>query len=311
MNISYKDFLSKGLVVTLLTFIPTHSFSAPVTLSKYFSAHYNGEFFNSIGEFDGKEDANGAKTEKIIGYYNKNGEMGVYRPEYKAGLAASITHGYSIEHPDVSGGFRIEGEVLYSQINVKDDGYVEKDDKDNEKREMTNQVELLRDDDTSGQTQFSRSLQNPWITDTADPRANRNDPNGRNRAAFKMKNEGFNNVAGMLNVYYDWPLQGNSKVAPYVGIGGGVTRIEHLKVAEYAFAYQGKVGVNYTIAPNAKFFVGYRFFNRFGDKFNKVKPLYKIPAGTGANAGRMESTTATIKNKFAVAGVEAGLVLHF
>ncbi|XGA08822.1 MAG: P44/Msp2 family outer membrane protein [Wolbachia endosymbiont of Xenopsylla cheopis] len=301
MNISYKDFLSKGLVVTLLTFIPTHSFSAPVTLSKYFSAHYNGEFFNSIGEFDGKEDANGAKTEKIIGYYNKNGEMGVYRPEYKAGLAASITHGYSIEHPDVSGGFRIEGEVLYSQINVKDDGYVEKDDKDNKKREMAKQVELIRD----GATSNGAGANLGWASDID------NSNNNVYRAAFKMKNEGFNNVAGMLNIYYDWPLQGNSKVAPYVGIGGGVTRIEHLKVAEYAFAYQGKVGVNYTIAPNAKFFVGYRFFNRFGDKFNKVKPLYKIPAGTGTNAGRMESTTATIKNKFAVAGVEAGLVLHF
>lgn len=304
MNISYKDLLSKGLVATLLTFIPTYSFSAPVTLSKYFSAHYHGEFFNSIGEFGGNEDAAGAKTEKIIGYYNKNGEIGVYRPEYKPGLAASITHGYSIEHPDVPGGFRVEGEVLYSQVNIKDDGYVEKDDKDNEKREMTNQVELLRDDDTSGQT-TSRYPNHFWITNLPNP------PYLRNRAAFKIKNEGFNNVAAMANIYYDWPLQDNSKIAPYVGIGGGVTRIEHLKVAEYAFAYQGKVGVNYTIAPNAKFFVGYRFFNRFGDKFNKVKPLYQIPAGVGQYAGRMESTTATIKNKFAVAGVEAGLILHF
>lgn len=304
MNISYKDFLSKGLMVTLLTFIPTHSFSAPVTLSKYFSAHYHGEFFNSIGEFDGKEDANGAKTEKIIGYYNKNGEVGVYRPEYKPGLAASITHGYSIEHPDLPGGFRVEGEVLYSQVNIKDDGYVEKDDKDSQKREIARQVELIHDDDTLGRTNLAYP-QIPWVTNLPNP------PYPRNRAAFKMKNEGFNNVAAMVNVYYDWPLQGNSKVAPYVGIGGGVTRIEHLKVAEYDFAYQGKVGVNYTIAPNAKFFVGYRFFNRFSDKFNKVKPLYQIPTGPGIHAGRMESTTATIKNKFAVAGVEAGLILHF
>ncbi|WP_339045620.1 P44/Msp2 family outer membrane protein [Candidatus Mesenet endosymbiont of Agriotes lineatus] len=300
MNISYKDFLSKGLVVTLLTFIPTHSFSAPVTLSKYFSAHYHGEFFNSIGEFDGKEDAAGAKTEKIIGYYNKSGEVGVYRPEYKPGLAASIAHGYSIEHSDVFGSFRVEGEMLYSQINVKDDGYVEKDDKDNAKREMTNQVELIRDLATSDGADGNQTAN--WVTNVS------NDVNNREyRAAFKMKNEGFNNVAAMANVYYDWPLQGNSKVAPYFGIGGGITRIEHLKVAEYAFAYQGKVGVNYTIAPNAKFFVGYRFFNRLGDKFNKVKPLYEIPA----DPRRMESTTATIKNKFAVAGVEAGLILHF
>ncbi|WP_339048375.1 P44/Msp2 family outer membrane protein [Candidatus Mesenet endosymbiont of Phosphuga atrata] len=302
MNISYKDFLSKGLVVTLLTFIPTHSFSAPVTLSKYFSAHYNGEFFNSIGEFDGKEDANGAKTEKIIGYYNKNGEVGVYRPEYKPGLAASIIpFGCSIEHPDISGSFRGEFEVLYSQVNTKDDGYVEKDDKDNKKREMAKQVELIRDDATSN----GAGANLDWVSDID------NSSNKEYRATFKMKNEGFNNVAGMLNVYYDWPLQGNSKVAPYVGIGCGVTRIEHLKIVEYDFAYQGKVGVSYTVAPNAKFFVGYRFFNRLGDKFNKVKPLYQIPAGANQYAGRMESTTAAIKNKFAVAGVEAGLILHF
>ncbi len=296
MSISYKDFLSKGLMITLLAFIPTHSFSAPVTLSKYSSIHYHGEFFDSIGELGGKEDAAKAKTERVIGYYNKNNEVGVYRPEYKTGFAGGIAFGYSIDHPEVFGSFRIELEGLCSQVNVKDDGYVDKDDKDHSKIQKAKQIELVRDQATS----VGAAANQNWASDIN---------NNNYRAAFKIRNEGFNNIAGMVNFYYDWPPQGNSAIAPYFGIGGGLTRIEHLKAVEYDFAYQGKVGVSYTAAPNAKFFIGYRFFNRLGDKFNKVKPLYQIPAGQ--YAGRMESTTATITNKFSVMGLEAGLVFNF
>lgn len=76
--------------------------------------------------------------------------------------------------------------------------------------------------------------------------------------------------AFLLNFYYNPNIQ-NTQFAPYIGLGIGPTVFRLKRVNESSqnsmplnvpwFAYQIKLGVDYSIIPEIKTFLGYRYFN--------------------------------------------------
>lgn len=76
--------------------------------------------------------------------------------------------------------------------------------------------------------------------------------------------------AFLLNFYYNPSVQ-NTQFAPYIGLGIGPTvfrlkRINGLPQSSMPlnvpwFAYQIKLGINYSIIPEVKTFLGYRYFS--------------------------------------------------
>ncbi|NUX00994.1 P44/Msp2 family outer membrane protein [Wolbachia endosymbiont of Madathamugadia hiepei] len=76
--------------------------------------------------------------------------------------------------------------------------------------------------------------------------------------------------AFLLNFYYNLSIQ-DTQFAPYIGLGIGPTVFRFKKVNGSPknsmplnvpwFAYQVKLGVNYSIIPEVKAFLGYRYFS--------------------------------------------------
>ncbi|WP_168463929.1 P44/Msp2 family outer membrane protein [Wolbachia endosymbiont of Ctenocephalides felis wCfeT] len=269
----------------------------------YVKANYFGALFNAIGPFDGNEDVYQDITEGIFSF-NKTEKMEEgYNPKYVPGFAGSAAIGRSF------GNTRVELEYLHSQTNLYDEEYSNKN--------KATYIELRRDKATS----TGAKCDSPWRSGKVDLTINENcEVGAKFRAAFKMKNEGFNNLAGMVNVYHDFNKEG-MQLVPYVGIGVGLSKIKFLGKTKYAPAYQAKLGVNYLLTEQTQAFAGLRYFGILDDEFEGVVPTIKIPAGekyTPPQGGsevdettRVESTTATITNRFGIYGLEVGLAYRF
>lgn len=108
-------------------------------------------------------------------------------------------------------------------------------------------------------------------------------------------------ISGLVNVYYDIAME-DAPVTPYVGVGVGAayinnplaTKVGNDKDYGFGFAYQAKVGVNYEMSPEIKFYAGGRYFGSYGAKFDKAS----------ANDGALKVLYSTI-------GAEAGVSFHF
>ncbi|MGL9731639.1 MAG: P44/Msp2 family outer membrane protein [Wolbachia sp.] len=96
---------------------------------------------------------------------------------------------------------------------------------------------------------------------------------------MQNENEGFDNSARLVNVYYDF---GGESFTPYVSIGSELTKVKFLGRTRYAFAYQTKLDINYQFAPQVKTFASLRYFGILGNQFENIVPTLKIPAGEQA-----------------------------
>lgn len=286
----------------------------------YVKANYFGALFNNIGTLEGKEDAGENITDGVFSF-NKNGKIEPgYNPKYVPGFAGSAAIGYLFEN------MRVELEGLYSQTNLYDEDYSSKD--------KARYIELRRNKTTSAGAECN----SPWRSGKVDVNiiqagvkvdtekcdevasADVNKVTIDFMAAFKMRNEGFNNLAGIINVYRDFYKE-EIQLTPYVGIGAGVAKVKFLGKTRYALAYQAKFGVNYPLTTQIQAFAGLRYFGVLCNQFKNVVPTIKISAGevyTPAKGGdevdetkRVESTTATIINRFGIYGLEFGLVYNF
>lgn len=86
----------------------------------------------------------------------------------------------------------------------------------------------------------------------------------------KMFDETAGIFAFLLNLYYNPEIQ-NTKFSPYIGFGIGPTVFRLKKINSPSqdlmplnvpwFAYQVKLGVDYSIIPEVKTFLGYRYFS--------------------------------------------------
>ncbi|WP_339048484.1 P44/Msp2 family outer membrane protein [Candidatus Mesenet endosymbiont of Phosphuga atrata] len=321
MDIYCKKIISGTALITLLTFSPGYSSArvagdSPVgpvdgEISNIYGAlHYHGEFWNNIGTLKGKEDATGVTTGAILGWDSESKAAGEYKPKYKGSpLLGGLSLGCALME-----GVRIEFQGLYSQINI--------DDKDFESEEKAQYVELQRDNASSGSTFKLDHATNPskWASIDAVVRKNtetspQDIPDSR-LAAFRMKNKGFNNIAGMVNAYGDFRISEEFEADLYIGGGLGLTKINFLDKSRFAPAYQFKGGISFAL-PNspARIFAGYRYFGVWGDKFKEVKPTEAITDAaidtSKHEPARVKSTTAAIENSFAVHGVEAGIMYNF
>ena len=114
-------------------------------------------------------------------------------------------------------------------------------------------------------------------------------------------NKGISQMAGLLNVYYDITnlFGDNSKIAPYGGIGGGVSHITFNDVSRYAFAYQAKLGATLSIAKGIRAYLGGKFFHVLNGEngFEKVKSS--------------DDKAYNIKAPYMSYGPEAGIMVHF
>ncbi|QOD38307.1 P44/Msp2 family outer membrane protein [Candidatus Wolbachia massiliensis] len=267
----------------------------------YVKASYFGALFNNIGPFQGKEDNTTDKDGVFSFNKNERIEAG-YNPKYVPGFAGSVAVGYLLEN------MRVEFEGLYSQIDLYDEDYSDKN--------KAKYVELRRNKERSAGVECN----SPWRSGKIDINLQENCKVGVElRAAFKMRNEGFNNLAGMINVYHDFN-KGETQFVPYAGIGGGLTKVKFLGRTRYAFAYQAKLGVNYQLTTQVQASAGLRYFGILGNVFKDIIPTIKIPKGEeytppGGNeideTARVESTTATITNRFGIYGLDFGLTYHF
>ncbi|MFP3036253.1 MAG: P44/Msp2 family outer membrane protein [Wolbachia sp.] len=270
----------------------------------YIKASYFNAFLNTIGPLEGKEDVGNNKTEGVFSF-NKNKRIRAgCNPKYIPGLAGSIAVGYILEN------VKIEFESLYSQTNLYSEDYSNKD--------KAKYVELRRNECTSTGTECN----SPWRSGKVDVDIKNTCENigasVKFRAAFKMSNEGFDNSARLVNVYYNF---GGESLTPYVSIGGGVTKVRFLGRTRYAFAYQTKLGINYQLATQVQAFAGLRYLGILGDQFEKIVPTLKIPAGEKAtkpgddksfdHCARIKSSTTTITNRFGIYGLEARLTYYF
>ncbi|WP_395463646.1 P44/Msp2 family outer membrane protein [Wolbachia endosymbiont of Cantharis cryptica] len=285
----------------------------------YVKANYFGALFNAIGPLKGKEDA-GTDKDGVFSISKEERIEAGYNPKYVPGFASSAAVGYLLEN------MRVEFEGLYSQTDLYDEDYSNKN--------KARYVELRRSKDTSAGTKCD----SPWRSikffeikkkdvkvDTEKCEDVREAIESKTieadfRVAFKMKNKGFNNLAGMINVYHEFNKEGMQFV-PYIGVGGGLTKVKFLGRTRYAFAYQAKLGVNYPLTTQTQVFAGLRYFGILGNEFKGIVPTIKIPQGekyipSGESSevdetARTESTTATITNRFGVYGLEFGLAHHF
>ncbi|WCR57685.1 P44/Msp2 family outer membrane protein [Wolbachia endosymbiont of Ctenocephalides felis wCfeJ] len=280
----------------------------------YVKANYFGALFNNIGSLEGKEDAKSDVTDGVFSINKKGRIEAGHNPKYVPGFAGGASIGYSL------GDMRVELEGLYSQTDLYDKDYSNKN--------HARYVELRRKKEYS----VGAKCGSPWVSikffktkDEAKVDTEKCDNISKNladfRAAFRMKNEGFNNLAGMVNVYYDFNKE-EMQLVPYVGVGGGLTKVKFLGRTRYAFAYQAKLGANYQLTAQVQAFAGLRYFGILGNEFKDIVPVIKIlkgekytPSG-GNKAGvdepaRIESTTATITNRFGIYGLDFGLTYHF
>ncbi|MDG7052581.1 MAG: P44/Msp2 family outer membrane protein [Wolbachia endosymbiont of Alcedoecus sp.] len=290
-------------LIVLPTFLLSWNALADNLDGFYIKASYFDAFFNTIGPLEGKEDVGNNTTEGVFSF-NKNERIRAgCNPKYIPGLAGGIAVGYILEN------VKIEFESLYSQTNLYSEDYSNKD--------KAKYVELRRNECTSVGTECS----SPWRSKKVDVDIKDTCENigasVKFRAAFQMRNEGFNNLAGLVNIYYDFSRK---PFTPYISIGGGLTKVKFLGRTRYAFAYQTKLGANYQLTTQMQAFAGLRYFGILGNQFENIVPTLKIPAGEQAikptgesfdHCARIESSTATITNRFGIYGLEAGLTYYF
>ncbi len=227
----------------------------------YTKANYFRAFFNAIGSLKGKEDAGDNITEGVFSFNKKERIEAGYSPKYVPGFAGSAAIGYLLKN------MRVELEGLYSQTNLYDEDYSDKN--------KARYIELRRNDGMSA----GAACNSPWRSGKVDIHIQENCGAEANfRAAFKMKNEGFNNLAGMINMYHDFNIA-EIPFTPYVGIGAGVTKVKFLGKTRYALAYQAKLGVNYQLTAQTQAFAGLRYFGILDNQFKDIVPGIKILAG--------------------------------
>ncbi|WP_339046362.1 P44/Msp2 family outer membrane protein [Candidatus Mesenet endosymbiont of Agriotes lineatus] len=338
----------RSIFVLMILFFCSSAYCAENNLkSFYFKGSYFGAYGNNIGDFSGKEEA-GNITKKVMSFNSDEELVEGYEPKYTPGFAGGGAIGYQLNTSRLPFMLslllpsRIELEGLYSQLNLDDEEYGDKD--------KAGYVELVRSSSAAAgtncdskwktATSSSCTLQSttqqvkrwplPW---GGQQQAGFNAVNHTSlnftgaKAVFKIKDEGFHNRAMLMNVYY--ALNTNPYIVPYVGGGLGLTKIKFLGKSYYAPAYQLKLGAQYTFTEKAQIFVGLRRFGIFYDEFNNILPTTKIPVGDAGilnnviinsqfhenyhynHTTRVASTTATVTHKFSVYGLEVGMVYNF
>lgn len=281
---NYKKIFSATALVTLLSL--SHSaFSDPVgdvedgDSSYYVRLQYNGDFFNVMSEKELKL-GSGTSAASLFSMLPADGAKTgtTYKPKYKSSLlAGGIAAGYTME------GIRAEFEVFYSNLGVDGSDY---------------KASAGGADAPDNAKEFGKKTGWTGLTDAT------------NATGI---NDGFKNIVGMVNAYYDIDLGSESiPVVPYVGAGVGVSRTTFVGNSHYKLAYQAKAGVSYAVTPEIKVYGGYRYFGMYGTEFKDSILKYKATAeATTTSEDKVVLQQDGLYGTLGVHGIEAGVMFHF
>lgn len=280
---NYKKIFSATALVTFLSL--SHSaFSDPVgdledgDSSYYVRLQYNGDFFNVMSEKELKLGSGGGAASLFS--IDKAGAKTAtsYKPKYKSSfLAGGIAAGYTME------GIRAEFEVFYSNLGVHGSDY---------------KVSADGADAPDNAKAFGKKTGLTGLTDVTNATG---------------ANDGFKNIVGMVNAYYDIDLGSESiPVVPYVGAGVGVSRTTFVGNSHYKLAYQAKAGVSYAVTQEIKVYGGYRYFGMYGTEFKDSVLKYKATADAIATLeDKVVLQQEGLYGTLGVHGIEAGVMFHF
>jgi OmpA-OmpF porin, OOP family len=94
--------------------------------------------------------------------------------------------------------------------------------------------------------------------------------------------------SGMLNGIYDFNHGGS--IQPYIGVGVGAARLlnkaytplgnQQVNGEDTVFAYQGLIGIGFTLSPQATLDLGYRYFVANGGSYDGISTSPTVLAGS-------------------------------
>ena len=122
-----------------------------------------------------------------------------------------------------------------------------------------------------------------------------------------MRNDGLSILSVMLNGCYDFSIN-KLKISPYMCVGIGINTIEFFDALHLKFAYQGKIGISYTLFSNIRVFAD-GYYHKVTD--NKFKNLKVIHVADLNNTPLVTSAIATLNIGYfgGEIGVRLGLKL--
>ena len=258
-----KRVLIASALISLMSFLPSISFSESIH-----EDNINGNFYISakympsashFGAFSVQEDKE--LTKKVFGLLQdwdggtiKDANVESYDPSSKftiqnysfkyennpfLGFAGAI--GYSM------GGPRIEFEVSYETFDVKNQG-------NSYKKDAHKYCALSRDSVMS----------------------NTSSNNHKGKFVF-LKNEGLLDISLMINACYDITIE-SIPFSPYVCAGIGTDLVSMFETTNPKISYQGKLGLSYSISPEASVFIGGHFHRVIGNEFRDIPTT--LPSGS-------------------------------
>ncbi|QLK58300.1 P44/Msp2 family outer membrane protein [Ehrlichia ruminantium] len=106
-----------------------------------------------------------------------------------------------------------------------------------------------------------------------------------------VKNENLTDISLMLNACYDIMLDG-MPVSPYVCAGIGTDLVSVINSTNPKLSYQGKLGISYSINPEASIFIGGHFHRVIGNEFKDIttSKIFNTSNTGGATPGFASAT---------------------
>ena len=120
--------------------------------------------------------------------------------------------------------------------------------------------------------------------------------------AILFTHSGYSTTGAMLNVYYDFSDY-ETRFAPYLGAGFGITRTKFLDISRNNMSYQLKAGASTAVQQSVRAYLGYTYHGIVeGDGFEKA-------TGIATGASLSSYIDSTIKMPFKSHHIEAGLFI--
>ncbi|AHX05140.1 surface antigen family protein [Ehrlichia chaffeensis str. Liberty] len=242
-----KKFFITTALVSLISFLPGISFSDPAQDDNVGGNFYiSGKYMPSashFGVFSAKEEKNatvalyGLKQDWNGASASGHAETDFNNKGYSFKYENNPFLGFAGAIGYSMGGPRIEFEMSYETFDVKNQG-------NNYKNDAHKYCALDR-------------------TGSTNPTANK---------YVLLKSEGLLDISFMLNACYDI-INESIPFSPYICTGIGIDLVSMFEATNPKISYQGKLGLSYSINPEASIFVGGHFHKVIGNEFRDIPTL--------------------------------------
>ncbi|AHX04535.1 P44/Msp2 family outer membrane protein [Ehrlichia japonica] len=246
-----KRIFIKSALISLISFLPGISFSDPIQDSNASGNFYiSGKYMPSASHFgvlSAKEEKNA--TAKIFGL-KQDWDGSAISSSSPTNVFTISNYSFKYENNPFLGfagaigysmdGPRVEFEVSYETFDVKNQG--------NNYKNEAHRYYALSQQDTITEHKF-----------------------------VVLKNEGLADISFMLNACYDVTTEG-IPFSPYICAGIGTDLVSMFETTNPKISYQGKLGLSYSISPEASVFVGGHFHKVIGNEFKDIPAI--VPSGS-------------------------------